>query len=79
MFIGIHYTPLATSLLKLPFFTFEITRPAPHTLVGYPPLPECLPKLLGTRESLQRETGHMNYDQPAIDIYPKAYFGVKYI
>ena len=47
--------PENTSVLKLPLFMPEITRPTPHTLVGYPPLPACLPKLLGIHAGPQRE------------------------
>ena len=55
--------------VKLPLCLPEITRPAPHTLVGYPPLPARLPKLMGTREGPQRKTdNNMNFDQPAIGI-----------
>ena len=44
----------------------DITRNAPHTRAGYPPLPSCLPKLLGTRKVPQGETEKkMNCGQPA--------------
>ena len=52
----------------------DITRPAPHTTVGYPPLPACLPKPLGTREDPQRkDDSDINHDQPA-----KGYNGYTY-
>ena len=63
--------PITDRLLKLPIFMPDmITRPDLHTCVGYPPLPTCLPKLLGTREDSQKETdGNMNRDQPGIDVF----------
>ena len=41
----------ATRKVKLDFVVPEVTRPATHTFVGYPSLPACLPKLLGTQET----------------------------
>ena len=31
--------------------TFEVTRPAPHTILGYRPLPVCVTKLLSIHET----------------------------
>ena len=56
-------------MLKLPLFIPRLPAPASHALVGYPPLPTCLPKLLGTHAGPQREDDdNVNCDQPAIDI-----------
>ena len=52
----------------------EITRPAPHPVVGYPPLPTCLPKQLGTREGDTDD--NMNYYQPVIEISLKHIYEV---
>ena len=47
--------------IKLQLFMPETTRPAPHTLVGYPLTPACLSKLLDTCEGPQRENDdHLN-------------------
>ena len=55
--------------IKLPLFIHDITRPAPHTVVGYPILPTRLSKLLGTHAGTQTEADdNMDYDQTAKDI-----------
>ena len=46
---------IRTSVLKLPLLILEIVWPAPHTLVDYPLLPTCQPKLMVTHASMQKE------------------------
>ena len=59
-------------VLKLPLFWPQATRPALHTLAGYPPLPACLPGLLGTRENPRRKIyDEMNFGKTPM--HTKAY------
>ena len=50
---------------ELPLLMTEISYPATHARMGYPPLPTSLPKLLVVREDALRATDHsLNCDQP---------------
>ena len=71
---------LRSGITTATFCTWIITRPTPYNLVGYPRLPTCLSKLLGTQADPQRETDdNMKRVQTSHRYILKTHIGSKYI